>query len=77
MNTYRITYQVTTDVHGVDEGEAVMEGIERVRKAIGDDGSPDRMMWVTGIAREVATGEYHIYSRPYSEGITVVESDLD
>lgn len=58
MKIYRITIQVTTDVVADDEDSAVVTAMDRVMTAVGDDpfetpGSPDRPMWVTGVAREV------------------------
>ena len=72
MKTYRITIQVTTDVIAPDEKSAVSQAVDRVREAVGDNpletpGTPERPMWITGIAREInasATAvQYMIYPR--------------
>lgn len=76
MQTFRITVQVTLDVTAEESGLAVMKAVDKVKKAIGDDGiavtgSPDRPMWVTGIAQD--SRGFMIFGRP-SQTVTVAES---
>lgn len=57
MNIYRVTIQVTTDIVADDETTAITTAVDRVKEAVGDNGvsstgSPERPMWVTGIAHD-------------------------
>ena len=79
MNVYRVTIQVTTDIIADDDRVAITEAVDRIKEAIGDDGvtatgSPDRPMWVTGIARD--SRGFMCYERPLSpsDALTVAES---
>lgn len=79
MKIYRVTIQVTTDIVADDERVAVTSAVERIREAIGDDGvaptgSPERSMWVTGVARD--DRGFLVFGRPLmaSETFTVAES---
>lgn len=79
MQKFRVTILVTLDVEADESGLAVMEAIERVKDAIGDDGvsatgSPARPMWVNGVGRD--SRGYMVFGRPMtaSETLTVAES---
>lgn len=79
MKKYRVTIQVTTDIIAEDDKEAVTTAVDRIKEAVGDDGvsptgSPERSMWVTGIARD--SRGFMVFDRPLtaSETLTVAES---
>lgn len=79
MKTFRITIQVTTDIIAEDDRDAITQAVDKIKEAIGDDGiattgSPERSMWVTGIARD--SRGFMVFDRPLtaSEAITVAET---
>lgn len=79
MNIYRVTIQVTTDIVAEDDRGAVTQAVDKIKDAIGDDGvtatgSPERQMWVTGVARD--SRGFMVFERPLtnSETLTVAES---
>ena len=79
MKIYRVTIQVTTDIVADDDRVAITSAVDRIKEAIGDNGvaptgSPERPMWVTGIARDERG--FLVFGRPLmaSETLTVAES---
>ncbi len=81
MNIYRVTIQVTTDIVADDDRVAITTAVDRIKEAIGDNGvastgSPERSMWVTGIARDERG--FMVFPRPLtaSETLTVAESQM-